>query len=98
MLKLIYIKGDYLFNPFTIIGLIFVAIINLGIFLISFTYSSYIYSELVMNQQVSRHWKYSSEENTVPDFTLFHYIIFGKTNSKQIHIEKCRMSHSYECF
>lgn len=62
---------------------ILVVIVNLGIFLISFTYFTDIYSELIMKQQGFRHWRYGSEKDKVPDLTVSHYIIVGKTNSKQ---------------
>lgn len=38
-------------------------------FLNSFTYLTDIYSALIVNLQVSRHCRYPSEENKVPDFT-----------------------------
>lgn len=70
-MKLIYSKGAYLFNPFTIVRLIiFFWQLNLGaMFLNTFTYITDIYSALIMNLQVSRHCRYPSEGNKVPDFT-----------------------------
>ena len=61
---------------------------NLGIVLISFSFSTDIYRGLVMNQGVSRHWRYPSEENEVSDYWLFHYIICRKMNSKQTNAQK----------
>lgn len=77
IIKLIYIKGDYLFISVHYQAIyILVAMMNLGIFLISFTYSPDIYSELIMDQKILGTWNIVLKK--VKSLTSHsHYVISG---------------------
>lgn len=88
IIKLIYIKGDYLFISVHYQAIyILVAMMNLGIFLISFTYSPDIYSELIMDQKILGTWNIVLKK--VKSLTSHsHYVISGKINGKHRNVTR----------
>ena len=61
---------------------ILVAIMNLGIFLISFTYSADIYSEVIMDQKIQGTWNIVLKK--IKSLTSHsHYVISRKINGKR---------------